>query len=284
MGPTVRQVLDESRQRLSAVDSPVLSAEVLIAHVLDVQRFQLHLDINRPLEEAQVSRIHELVARRAAGEPVAYLVGRQEFYGLDFSITPDVLIPRPETEHIVEYCEQLFDSQDSFVFADFGTGSGILAVTLAVLFPKSRGVAVDLLPGPLALARVNAKAHGALSRIHFAQADFTAPLFRPRSLDLVVSNPPYVTEEEYADCSPEVREFEPRTALTSGHDGLDHIRQLVPRVANALASGGSFLMEFGWRHGEAVRNILESQHGDFDGISINKDYSGHDRFVAAQKK
>jgi release factor glutamine methyltransferase len=108
-------------------------------------------------------------------------------------------------------------------------------------------------------------------------------MFQSFSLDLAVSNPPYVTDNEYSQCSPEVRGFEPRIALTSGADGLDHIRRLVPHVAEALRSGGTFFMEFGWRHGEAVRNFLASQFGDFVGVSINKDYSGHDRFVVAQK-
>jgi len=286
MSLTVRQLLAESREQLAraSVDSPDLSAQLLAAHVLGVQRFELHLNIDRLLENFQIEQIRILIRRRAKGEPVAYLLGCREFYGLDFKVTPDVLIPRPETEHIIEYCESVFSKQDSFVFADFGTGSGILATTLATLFPYAKGVAVDLFPGPLNVARSNAEKHGVGNRIQFVRADFTQTLFLPSSFDLVVANPPYVTEEELGNCSHEVRQFEPHTALTSGADGLDHIRLLIPCLERYLVSKGLLAIEFGWRHGSIVRKILASQEYYFNEISIHKDLAGHDRFVTARKK
>ncbi|WP_147821256.1 peptide chain release factor N(5)-glutamine methyltransferase [Salidesulfovibrio onnuriiensis] len=285
MHPTVRRCLESAVRVLEAagVDSPKLSAEVLLAHVLECSRFDLHLDINRLLSAEETVSFEALVERRRGGEPVAYLVGSREFYGLDFRVGPAVLIPRPETEQIVELCESWFQAEDAFVFADLGTGSGILAVTLAYLFPHARGVAVDLSPDALAVARANALEHGVADRVRFVCADFCRSLFLPGVFDLVVSNPPYVTDAEYGEVSGEVRDFEPRLALTSGQDGLGHIRRVVPRVIDMLAEGGEFLFEFGWRQGVAVEKILRQYDNELTEIAVHKDLSGHDRVAVAKK-
>ncbi len=281
---SIPDIIKESEEHLLGVDSPRLSAELLAAHALGCSRLNLIVDRSRKLEVSEVEHIRELVARRAKGEPLAYIVGVKEFYGLDFKVTPDTLIPRPETEHIVEALESLLATDDKFHFADLGTGSGILAVTVAHLFSNATGVAVDLSLGALSVALENAKTHEVNERLEFKDGDFTTQLFDDESFDLILSNPPYVTEQEYDDASREVTEFEPVTALVSGADGLDHIRAMLPHVSKALKSGGRFYVEMGWQQGDDVINFVQSEHQEFKDIRIIKDLAGRDRVVAIQKK
>lgn len=283
MAPTILDILKESEKRLNGVDSPRLSAEVLVAEVLGCSRLTLVVDRDRHVFPEQIKQIFSLVSRREKGEPLAYILGSKEFYGLDFKVTPDVLIPRPETEHIVEKVEELYAKDAIFHFADLGTGSGILAVTLAHLFENSTGVAVDLSSGALAVARSNAVAHGVQGRLDFLEGDFTKPLFACDAFDLIVSNPPYVPQQEYDDASHEVTGYEPVMALVSGDDGLDHIRSLLPMVSAALKSGGYLLMEIDYLHGDAIKKITSQQFPEFGNVSILKDLSGHDRIVFLQK-
>lgn len=280
---SIPDILKESEERLKGVDSPRLSAEILAAYVLGCTRLGLIIDRDRVVGPDEAESIRKMVARRAQGEPIAYIVGSKEFYGLDFKVTPDTLIPRPETEHIVEAVEELHGHDDSFHFADLGTGSGILAVTLAHLFPKSTGVAVDLSRGALMVAQENAQVHGVDSRLEFREGDFTTRLFEDDSFDLIVSNPPYVTEQEYHEASHEVTKYEPVTALVSGADGLDHIRAMLPHVSRALRSGGYFFVEMGWQQGSAVVDCVRQEFQVFKDVCIIKDLAGHDRIVSMQR-
>lgn len=283
MGSTILDILRKSESRLAAVDSPRLSAEILMSEVLGCSRLDLVIDRDRVLNDETVDRINVLVARRASGEPIAYILGRKEFYGLDFIVSPDTLIPRPETEHIIEEVETRFDAGASFRFADLGTGSGILAVMIAHLFPFASGFAVDMSREALHVAEKNAKKHGVADRIEFVLGDFTTPLFEASQFDLVVSNPPYVTHEDYENASFEVTEFEPRSALVSGVDGLDHIAALLPRVVDLLKSGGLFLMEIGWQQGGSIIKTISSDFPQFEHVMVQKDLAGHDRIIVAQK-
>ncbi|QGY41001.1 peptide chain release factor N(5)-glutamine methyltransferase [Pseudodesulfovibrio cashew] len=283
MGSTILSLLKESESRLLAVDSPRLSAEVLVAEVLGCSRLTLVGDREREVDDRDLERIRELVGRRATGEPLAYILGRKEFYGLDFMVTPDTLIPRPETEHIIEAVEEHFPRDSRFRFADLGTGSGILAVTLAHLFTGSKGVAVDLSPGALNVAEKNALAHGVADRVEFRLGDFTERLFPDDSLDLIVSNPPYVPQQEFDEASREVVDFEPVTALVSGADGLDHIRAMLPRVTDALKTGGLFMMEIGYRQAEGVVRIITDYLSEYKEIQVLKDLAEHDRIVLLRK-
>lgn len=283
MAPTVLELLSECEERLCGVDSPRLSAEVLAAHVLGCSRLDLILDRARELSDSEVERIMAFVGRRERGEPLAYVVGSREFYGLDFIVNPNVLIPRPETEHIVEEVERLFAKNDAFHFADLGTGSGILAVTLTHMFTNATGVAVDICPGALDVARKNASLHGVDSRIEFVEGDFTASLFDEGVFDLVVSNPPYVTESEMVEASREVTAFEPEGALVSGEDGLGHIRAMLPHVLRMLKPGALFFVEIGWQQGTAVKIIVANEFPEFGGVSIISDLAGHDRVVQMRK-
>lgn len=283
MSRNIQAVLKACESRLSGVDSPRLSAELLAAHALGCSRLTLNLERGRVLTGKELAAVEALIARRAEGEPVAYILGSREFYGLDFVVSPAVLIPRPETEHIVEGVEARFAKGQAFRFADLGTGSGILAVTLTTLFPEARGVAVDISADALNVARANAEAHNVADRLDFLQADFTVETVEG-AFDLVVSNPPYVTEAEFAAASHEVTGFEPAGALVSGADGLDHIRAMLPGVAAMLNPGGWLLMEIGCGQGQAVINIIIDKQPLFEEVGVEKDLAGRDRVVVARKK
>ncbi|XXJ19943.1 peptide chain release factor N(5)-glutamine methyltransferase [Desulfovibrio caledoniensis] len=283
MSRNIQDVLKECESRLSGVDSPRLSAELLAAHVLGCSRLSLNLERGRVLGDREYAVLDALVARREAGEPVAYILGTKEFYGLDFAVSPAVLIPRPETEHIVEAVEASFAKGQPFRFADLGTGSGILAVTIASLFPEARGVAVDISPDALDVARANAQAHNVADRLEFVQADFTAETVEG-DFDLVVSNPPYVSESEFVAASHEVTGFEPTGALVSGPDGLDHIRAMLPGVAAMLKQEGRLFMEIGYDQAKMIIDIVADVCPEFEEVGVQKDLSGHDRVVFARKK
>lgn len=281
----ILHILQEGQSLLEqkGVDSPRLSAELLMAYVLQCSRLDLIADRKRVLSQDEIKQVHSLFTRRAQGEPVAYILGTKEFYGLDFRVTPDVLIPRPETEHIVEEVEQLFDRHDAFVFADLGTGSGALAVTIASLFPNSKGVAVDASISALEVARGNGVTHGVADRVVFLNGDFTSCLFSSGSFDLIVTNPPYVTQAEFDGASHEVVGFEPSSALVSGDDGLDHIRALLPHAHWSLKTGGQLLMEIGYRQGDGVKKITASEYSEFGEVRVIPDLAGLDRIVFMQK-
>lgn len=283
MGSSILHILQESEKRLLGVDSPRLSAEVIVAEVLDCSRLSLVVDHNRVVNEDEKAVIESMVARREKGEPLAYILGRKEFYGLDFIVTPDTLIPRPETEHIIEKVEELYSMGAAFRFADLGTGSGILAVTLAHRFKKASGIAVDLSSGALKTALENSRVHSVDDRLEFRLGDFTKPLFETETFDLIVSNPPYVPQHEYDDASYEVTDYEPETALVSGEDGLDHVRAMMLHVAKAVRSGGHVLIEIGYQQGRAVVQMVADNYSEFTLIEVIKDLSGHDRIVWLSK-
>jgi len=284
MSQSIIELLQACEKRLFAVDSPRLSAELLIAHVLKCSRLDLILNKDRKLTPDELCQVEEFVARREGGEPIAYILGSKEFYGLDFEVAQGVLIPRPETEHLVEAVQEKFSPDAEFLFADLGTGSGILAITIATLFPNAKGVAVDLSSEALKIASRNSVKHEVGDRVSFVQADFTCPLFQSRSFDLIVTNPPYVPLYEYESASHEVVSFEPRTALVSGVDGLDHMRQLLPYVEKALCSNGIFLSEIGYQHGEQVLRMFTDNWPEFYDVFIRKDLSGHDRIIISQRR
>lgn len=282
---SVAEAVEAAARRLTSagVDSPRLSAELLAGKAFGLSRMGLIMRAKDQPQAAQVRELEALAARRAAGEPVAYLLGEREFFGLPFRVTPDVLIPRPETEHIVEQAQKLFPRDFPLRFADFGTGSGCLAVTLAHAFPRARGVAVDISQEALAVARVNAGVNGVAERLLFLRADFTQPLLDAGAFDLVAANPPYVSEAEYADLSPEVRDHEPRTALVSADAGLAHLRGLLPVAARALKPLGRLLCEIGAGQGSAAAALAGEPVYGFSGAAILKDYAGLDRVLSATR-
>ncbi len=283
---TIVEALNSATAELSAlgVDSPRLSAELLGTRAFGLSRLGLIMRAKDQQTGEALAAFRALVSRRAKGEPVAYILGEKEFFGLGFRVTPDVLIPRPDTEIIVEEAQRLFPADARLRFADFGTGSGALAVALAHVFPQARGLAVDLCGRALEVARHNAREHGVEQRLDFLCADFTG--LAPGSLDadslnLIVANPPYVTETEYAALSIEVRGFEPHSALVSADEGLAHIRGLAPVAARALKPGGVLLCECGSGQGRAMLELFSDPAQGFAEPVIVRDYAGLDRVLRA---
>ncbi|SNR61818.1 release factor glutamine methyltransferase [Humidesulfovibrio mexicanus] len=278
------EILAASRALAEAeVDSPRLSAELLATMALGCDRLGLVMRAKQPFPPAELARFRVLLARRANGEPIAYILGQREFWGLPLLVTPDVLIPRPETERIVEEALTSFDHAHPLCFTDFGTGSGALAVALAHEFRAARGLAIDLSAQALLVARANAIANGVAERLLFLRADFTLFACRPGTLDLVVSNPPYVTEEEYGGLSREVRGYEPRQALVSPEHGLWHLRKLLPVAARALRSGGRLLCEIGCGQGRAALDLVRGSACGFDHARILPDHAGLDRLLSVER-
>ena len=272
----------QATRRLAQTDAPALTAQLLLCHVLGIDRVALiaHSEVEVPGEASVL--LDALLERRIAGEPLAYILGFREFYGRDFAVNRHTLIPRPETEHLIETALDFFDqrglSGEALRFLDLGTGSGCIAVTLAAERPSWRGTAVDISSGALETARNNAGANGV--ELDFLLADFTQPLpFAPACFDLVVSNPPYISEEEYAGLDAGVRDFEPRSALVPGPEGMEHPRAVEEVARRLLRPGGLFLMEHGWLQGEACRALC---HEDFwSDVHTGLDLAGKDRFLFA---
>jgi release factor glutamine methyltransferase len=271
-------------------ESPRLDAEILLAEVLGCQRIQLYATFDDVPGEPQRAAFRELVRRRAEGTPVAYLVGRREFYSLSFRVTPDVLIPRPETELLVVAVLDLAkeglrssNQQSTISIADVGTGSGVIAVCLAKHLPASRVMAIDRSPTALAVARQNAKQHGVADRIEFVESDLFAAVPPARQFDFVVSNPPYVSAAEFQHLPPDVRNFEPQAALLAGPKGTEVIERLIPQAAEHLRPGGHFLTEISPMIHDAVCSLLRNEARFELGPTI-KDIARLPRVVQARRR
>lgn len=225
-------------------------ALLLARHVLGWDRATILARDLDPPPDAFEAAYAAAIERRRRREPIAYITGVQEFWNRDFAVSSSVLIPRPETELIIEEARSLVFT----TAADIGTGSGCLAVTLAAEFPRTRVVATDISAAALAVARANAQRHGVADRIEFRETRYLDGIEGP--FDLIVSNPPYITDAEFESLAPEVRDAEPRTALTAGADGLDDIRQVLLRAAARLAPGGRLLMEIGHTQADEVTYLV----------------------------
>lgn len=267
-------------------DSPRLDAEVLLAESRGCKRIELYTKFEELADDATRTKFRELVKHRAEGKPVAYLVGRREFYSLSFRVTPDVLVPRPETESLVLRLLDLFKqgtiATDAPQIADIGTGSGIIAVCAAKHLPKASVLAVDASTAALTVARDNAAAHGIADRIEFFDSDLFATVPPGRRFHVVASNPPYISEAEFATLSPTVRNFEPRQALVAGPHGVEVIERLVPQAAERLEPGGWLLLEVSPMIEPRVLEII-TQHGGFELGATIKDLASLPRIVQAKK-
>jgi release factor glutamine methyltransferase len=269
---TLRDLLVDAAQRLAETsDTPRLDAEVLLTAVLDHPRSYLHAWPERVPGPEQVARFVAWLERRLTGEPVAYLLGRREFWSLELDVTPDTLIPRPETELLVELALERLPTDRPATVADLGTGSGAIALALAVERPRARIVATDRSSAALTVARCNALRFG-LSNVEFREGDWCAPLAGER-FDLIVSNPPYVATTDSRWREGELR-FEPSGALVAGADGLDAIRAIIIQAPNYLSPGGWLLLEHGYDQGEPVPALLRERgfveatdHRDAAGVS-----------------
>ena len=267
-------------------DSPRLDAEVLLAEALACQRIQLYTAYDTVPGEAPRTAFREMVRRRAEGTSVAHLVGHREFYSLTFRVTPDVLVPRPETEFLVIALLDLARGRGAdqpLAICDVGTGSGIIAVCAAKHLPKAQILALDISPAALEVARSNAAAHGVQERIEFLESDLFAAVPRDRRFDFVVSNPPYVTQAEMAGLAREVRDHEPRVALVAGDRGTEVIEALLPQAAERLNPGGHLLIEISPMLHDAVQSLLAADPRFEPGPTI-KDLARHPRVVQAKRK
>lgn len=241
---TIREVLDWTTQDLAGrgVESPRLDAELLVARALGIDRIGLYLDLHRPLLDAERAAIRPLVARRRAREPVAYILGYRDFHGRRFVVTPEVLIPRPDTETLVDHALACIAAETACRVLDVGTGSGAIAVTLAAERPLARVTATDISEAALEVASQNAELQGVTDRVRFERADL---LNRGEQYDVIVSNPPYVSTAEMAGLQIEVRDYEPVAALLGGEDGLDVVRALLTATEPSTAKGAQLLIEVG---------------------------------------
>lgn len=258
----------------------------ILESVLGLDRLMLHLRKNESVEEPVRRRAMALFERRASREPLQYVLGMQEFCGLDFHVTPDVLIPRPETELLVEVVTQTCADISEALIADIGTGSGCVAVALARALPKARLYATDCSPQVLALAQENAKRHGVQNRVTFVTGNLLDPiqlLGLQRQLDVIVSNPPYIPDADLAALQPEIRLFEPRLALDGGNDGFVFHRRLVREAADFLKSDGLLAIEVG--QGQARHVSALAQDGEnYYNVRTFLDMAGIKRVVSARKK
>lgn len=274
----IRSVLlrAEATLRQAGVDDPRGDAERLLAALLGLERWQLRF-APAPAPEL-LQRFDEQVACRAQHTPLQYLTGRVEFYGLPFDVAPGVLIPRPETEGIVD-AVRAAGTPPPRLLADIGTGSGVLAVTLAHAFPTARVIAIDISARALEIARHNAEKNKVGERVGFRHGSLLEPLAGDRP-DVVVSNPPYVTTAEWAELAPEVRDHEPREALDGGADGLIAIREIVRQAAVRLAPGGGLFLEIGHQQAEAMRQML-ADGATWERVRLHRDLGGIERVVEA---
>ncbi len=266
-------LLREARQRMDAAD-----AELLVCHALGKSRSWLFAHADEVLDDTKAQEVRELIARRADGEPVAYLTGSRGFWRFNLRVTPATLIPRPETERLVELALQRLPESGALTLADLGAGSGAIALALAMERPSARVIAVDVSAQALEVARGNAAALG-LGRVEFRQGDWFAPL-ADECFDLIASNPPYIESDD-----PHLRQgdlrYEPANALASGEDGLDAIRTIVREAPSHLRPGGWLLIEHGWMQGEAVRALLQS--AGLIEVATEQDWEGRDRVSLARR-
>ena len=274
---TIREILEWATHDFAGrgIESPRLDAELLIAKALGMDRVGLYLDLNRPLVDEERSAIRPLVARRRKREPVAYILGHRDFYGRRFKVTSDVLIPRPDTETLVEHALRCIPEDTPSQVLDVGTGSGAIAVTIAAERPLARVTATDISDAALKVASENAETLEVASRVRFQRADL---LCGAEQYDVIVSNPPYIARSEMAGLQAEVREHEPVAALEAGEDGLDVVRSLLTAAAPATTLGAHMLIEVGVCQAASVAR-LAAEHAAWQLVAVYPDLNRIDRVV-----
>jgi release factor glutamine methyltransferase len=301
---TVLEAIQKSTEFLAkkGVESPRLQTELLLAHLLKLPRMKLYLNFERALTPAEVDGLREFIKRRGQHEPLQHITGSTSFCGLEITVNRAALIPRPETELLAELGWNFLSTlnpQPSTAL-DFGTGTGCIAIALAVKCPSAKVVATDVSPDALALAKQNAARNNVTGQIQFLQGDGFVALANesergqlvrelgdtnmrtgcPRSFDLIISNPPYIPSAEIATLQPEVRDFDPRGALDGGADGLDFYRKLAMESKPFLKPGGKIMLEFGDGQADAIRKIFEAEKWIVE--AVREDYSQRERFLIAK--
>jgi len=282
---TVLEAIQKSTEFLAkkGVESARLQAELLLAHLLKMPRMKLYLSFERALAPAETDALRELVKRRGRREPLQHLTGSVSFCGLEIAVNRQALVPRPETELLAEQGWQFLSTlnpQPSTAL-DFGTGTGCLAIALAVKCPGAKITAVDVSAEALALAGENATRHNVAGQIQFLPGDGFAAFSTDESFDLIISNPPYIPTAEIATLQPEVRDFDPRAALDGGADGLDFYRRLAREAKSFLKPDGRIMLEFGDGQDGTIRNIFEAEKWIVE--AVKEDYAHRARILIARK-
>ena len=267
-------------------DSPRLDAEVLLAHARECSRIELYTAFGEEPDEEQRIAFREMVRRRGEGMPVAQLVGYREFYSLRFRVNEDVLIPRPETEHLVvealDCAKALKIADRQLLIADIGTGSGAIAVSIARHLGNAEITAVDRSAAALKIAVWNAEQHDVSDKIRFVESDLLAAIEAPQQFDIICSNPPYVSDSEFDELSPTVRDFEPKEALVSGPQGTEVIERILQELPGRLRSGGRLIIELSPMIADACE-VLVKQSDCWTGLRFIKDLNGHCRILSAER-
>jgi release factor glutamine methyltransferase len=281
-GSEVRHLLSEASRRLekAGADTPLMESQLLLGIVTGRSRLEILRDVDAAVTPEEAHKFDELVKRRVLREPLAYLRGTQEFYGLTFEVSPAVLVPRPETELLVDLAIEKLKNKPNLTLVDVGTGSGCIAVAAAVQLPHLRVIAVDISPEALKVAERNAISNAVRARIQFIQSDLLQD-FSPESADMVVANPPYIPSNEVSLLQPEVRNFEPRLALDGGLDGFAIHYRLIKQAAIVLKQGGWLGIEVAI--GQARKLSAKLRQDGWNKVQIIKDLAGIDRVVIGEK-
>jgi len=285
---TVLEAIQKSADFLGkkGVESSRLQAELLLAHQLKMPRMKLYLNFDRVLTAVETDGLRELVKRRATREPLQHIVGSTSFCGLEISVTRHALIPRPETEMLAELGWKFLlaapkQSEGGLTALDFGTGTGCIAIALAAKCPNAKVTALDISPDALALAKQNAAQNKVVERMEFLRGDGFTALAADAKFDLIVSNPPYIASAEIETLEPEVKDFDPRTALDGGVDGLDFYRRLAQEAKAFLKPGGKIMMEFGDGQANDIAKIFEAEKWIVE--TVQEDYSHRARILVARR-
>lgn len=263
------------------VESPRLDAEVLLSHVLGKERIYLYVHFDEPLQADELAQYKDAIKKRIARMPVAYIIGYKEFMGLEFNVSPAVLIPRPDTEILVEAVIERLKEKENVSFVDIGTGSGAIVLSLLANLPQAIGSTVDISEAAIAVAKNNAEKLGVSERVNFFHGDVYSPV-KDQVFDAIISNPPYIPDADIEGLQPEVK-CEPHGALAGGLDGLDFYRRLVREGVSLLKSGGFMAFEVGIHQASAVSKLAE-EFSELGKVDIIKDYGGIERVVIINKR
>lgn len=280
MQMTIKEALALGRKSLIASPSPYLDTRLILEHVMAADYSYLITHDEESMSPDQENNYLQLLDRAGAGEPIPYLTGRGQFFGLDLKVSPAVLIPRPETEHLVELALEWLRVNCNLSAAphivDVGTGSGCIALAFACQLPEAKIEATDVSEAALEIATENARTLGFDNRIEFHLGSFLEPIFGEPNL--IAANLPYIADHEWSTVGSGVKSYEPDIALRGGQDGLDSIRQLLIHAGERLASGGAIFLEIGWRQGNAANSLAQSIFPNAK-VKVMKDYAGHDRII-----
>ena len=285
---TIQKLLNWVTQFLTdkGIDSPRLSAELLLSHVLGLKRIELYTQYNQAVGKQELDKLRGLVKRAGQHEPIAYLVGKTEFYSMELNVTPDCMIPRPETELLVQRAIEFLRTRNGIQYVcDLCSGSGCIAAAIAKNFPNARILATDICDAALSVAATNVEKYQLQDKITLLSGDLFDPIIPQLDVckfDLIVCNPPYVSSGEYEKLDKNVKNYEPRLALFAGEDGMDIYRRIIEKVDSYLKPDAALILEIGYAQGPDVKELLE-QTDVFGEIKIEKDLHNNDRIVTAKK-